>query len=285
MRLTLQDLKSYRPCNNYVVLRPEIDTSKFKHGSVEFYSPVSLADGKPYEQWKSQPIVCSVVSIPRRLIFGTRKVFWESVAEMDLTPEQKAYLHKVRREAKHSEITIIDVPIPGSMRWKTPIQIKQGDIVWVNSSALMRSEQQKMTVVCDQQLYYIIPYEDLYLKKDGDKVKMLNGWVLAEMIDDKAKWIRQSEQAGLVIPDTLKKKQFNDRIGVIRYIDEPVEYLFDDQYDHPEIKEGNVVMFKWRANRRLEPGAKYFAKDDDLIVTRRSNIMAILDPCINTQDK
>lgn len=269
------ELKSMRPLNNYVVLKPEIDTSKFKYGSVEFFLPISMSDGKPYDAHTSQPIVCSVVSTPRRLIYGKHDVFWESIEELELSLEQKLYLHKIRKEAKFSETTIVKVPIPGSMRFKTTVQVKEGDIVWVNASALMRAEKNTMTIICEKKLYYIIQYEDLYLKKSGKKVKMLNGWVLVEPIKETDRIIRRAKKSGLIIPK-MNKKHIIDRLGIVKYIGDPVEYLFDDQYDHPEIKKGDTVMFQWKTNRRLEPGAKFFAKDQDLIVTRRCNLMAIM---------
>jgi len=275
--MTRPDLLSYTPLNNHVVLKPEINTEKFRHGTVEFFTPLSLADGKPYDQFKTRPIVCSVVSAPRKLIYGKHKVYWETIDELDLPPEQKIYLHKARREAKFSEITLIDAPIPNSMRWRTKVQIKQGDIVWVNSSALVAAEQQYMTFDVDKQLYYIVKYEELYLKKAGKDIKMLNGWLLAELIDDVESWMKRAEKAGIAIPNTAKKKYFNDRIGVVKYIGDPVEYLFDDMYDYPEIKAGDVVFFKFKVNRRLEPGQKYFAKDQDLTVSRRSNILGVME--------
>ena len=276
MKITLQDLQSWHPANNYVVLKPEVNTEKISHGSLQLFSPVSLPDGKPYDQFTTQPIVCSVVSVPRKLIFGKRKMFFQTIEELDLSPQAKMLLYARRKEAKFSETTLIDAPIPGSMPHKTTCQVKQGDIVWVNNNALLHAEKQGSTVTCDGQLYYIIKYEDLYLKKSGDNVKMLNGWVLAELIEELPDWGKRLEKAGLIIPDTLKHEQFNDRLGIIKYIDEPVEYLFDDRSDHPEVKVNDMVYFAWKINRRLEPGQKYFAKDTELIVTRRCNILAIM---------
>lgn len=277
MNLSINELRSFHPIENRVIVKAAIDTSKFKYGSVEFYSPLSLSDGKPYDPFKSQPVVCTVIAPPRRLIFGKRKVFWETVEELDLPIETKIYLHKCRREAKFSEITLIDAPIPGSMPWCVSVRIKQDDIIWVNSNALYNAEKRHDTIICDGALYYIIKYEDIYMRKVGDTVEMLNGWLLAELIEDTPEWRKRSEKLGLVIPEHLKKIGFEDKYGLIKYIGEPVEYLFNDQYDHLEIKCGDVVMFKWKVNRRLEPGMKFFAKDNDLIVTRRSNIIAIME--------
>jgi len=277
MNLTLADIQSFHPANNRVVLKAAVDTSKFTYGSTEFYSPLSMADGKPYDAAKSQPIICTVVSVPRKLIFGKRKVFHESVEELEMPPQAKQYLKAARQQAQFTEVTTIEVPIPGSMMWRTPIEVKPGDIVWVNSNHLANAEKQGNTLIADGQLYYVLPYESLYLKKSGDSVAMLNGWMLCELIEDTPQWHVRAEKMGMFIPGIMKQIPYNDRLGVVKYIGSPVEYLFPDRYDFPEIKVGDVVMFRFKINRRLEPGAKYFAKDGaDLIVSRRANILSIM---------
>jgi co-chaperonin GroES (HSP10) len=246
-----------------------------EYKGMELYAPLG-ADGRPYDIFKSQPIICTVEGIPKKLIFGQRKIFFESVEELDLTPDQRIYLYKARREAKFSEITTTDAPIPGSMRWRTSVQIKVKDIVWVSSGALMRASEQNMIIKVEGEYYYLIKYEDIYMRKLSTGVQMLNGWILAELIDDVEQWILKAKKTGIIIPDSYKHKEFNDRFGLIKYIGEPVEYLFNESYDHPEIKSGDIVMFAWKVNRRLEPGNKYFAKDSDMIVTRRERILAIM---------
>ena len=277
MIITLHELRALHPTNNYVVLRPEVNTEKIQYGTVEFHAPVSSADGKPYDAFSSQPIVCSVMAVPRRLIFGTRFIFWETIEELDVSELQKFNIYRSRKDAKFSEITTTEVPIPGSMPWKTTMQLKQDDIVWVNNNALLHAEQKGLTISIDGTMYYIIKYDDIYLKKSADDVVMLNGYVLAELVEDSPEWAKRAEKAGLVVPDNLKHEQFNDRIGVIRYIGDPVEYMFNDRYDGPGINVCDFVYFKWKINRRLEPGQKYFAKDADLIVTRRCNILGVME--------
>lgn len=277
MTLTLSDLKYYRPFNNRVILKPAVDTSKFRFGNAEFFAPINPADGKPYDPFKSQPVVCQVVSVPRKLIFGKHKVYYESTEELDLTPQQKAMLWQHRREAKFTEQTLVDAPIPGSMMWKTPIQVTQGDIVWVNSNYLAQAEKRLDTIEADGQLYYILPYESMYLKKTGDDVTMLNGFMLLEVIEDTPEWKQRAEKAGLTVPN-IGGDKYKDRFAIVRYIGDPVEYLFNDRYDYPEIEAGDIVMLQYKINRRLEPGAKYFAKDGaDLIVSRRCNVMAVME--------
>jgi co-chaperonin GroES (HSP10) len=234
------------------------------------------SDGTPYDEFKSAPIVCKVVTAPRKLIFGVRTVVNESVFTMDATPAQRIALYNQRREAKYTENTTIEAAIPGSMMWKTTMDVKEGDIVWVNSNFFLNAAQRGNVIICDNQVYYIMHYGDLYLKKDTEGVTMLNGWVLAELVEDSPDWTKRAEKAGIIVPDHLKKQEFKDRVAIIRYIGNPVEYIHNERYDHPEIKDGDTVLLSMKVNRRLEPGQKFFAKDGcDLIVTRRCNIIGI----------
>lgn len=276
MKVSEADVRGGFTANNYVLLRPAVKMDKIKHGDMELHAPISLKDGKPYDPFKSQPIVCTVESVPKKLIYGKRKVFHESVEELDVPPDVKAMMYNRRREAKFSETTLIETPVPGSMMWNTPMELKTGDIVWVSSNALMDAEQRRSIIHVDDQMMYLIKYENIYLKKSGDSVTMLNGWVLAELIEDMDKWASQAEKIGLIVPKFLRRKDYNDRYGIVRYIGSPVEYLMNDRYDDPCIQAGDIVMFKMKVNRRLEPGQRFFGKDADLIVTRRCVIAAVM---------
>lgn len=270
MKVTQEELQMFTPANNYVLLKPAVKVNTIKYGDLVLHNPI------PWDEFKHQPIVCQVVAVPKRLIYGKRKEHRESVEELEIPIAEKVKLYQSRREALFSETTEIDVPIPGSMMWKTPMELKPGDIVWVGSNALLTADNTGDTIIADGFLHYFIKYSEIYLKKDGDNVKMLNGWVLAELVDGTKDWVKQAKAMGLTLINNPKSQE-EDNIGVIRYIGSPVEYLFNDQHDHPEIKQGDYVRFLWKRNRRLEPGEKFFAKDNaDLIVTRRSRIMAIM---------
>ena len=266
---TLTQLKCYRPTNNFVLLKPEPVDDRFKCGSITLINP-------KWDEFKNQPIVCKVVSTPKRLLFGKHWEYVETVEELDISHDQKMMLAAMRKEAKFSETTLVEKPIPGSMMWNTPMELKPDDIVWVNANALMVADRERNTIEVEDVKYYLLKYSEIYLKKAADDIKMLNGWVLAEIIEDTPEWQKKAVSIGLIIPEIMKNPRNNDRFAMIKYIGDPVEYIFDDTYDFPEPKAGDVVMLKWKVNRRLEPGQKYFAKDSDMIVTRRSRVLAIM---------
>jgi len=279
MVLTAADMKSIHPVNNRVVVRPLIDTTKRHDTSLDLMVPTM--QGEAFDQFRNAPIVCEVVSVPRRLFCATRRIAYESVVEMDLDIKTKIELIRQRRQTKYTETTMIDSVVPNTMMWHTPVQVRTGDTVWVNANAIIQAATNGMMVEDDGQKFYLIPYEDLYLKKSPDGVTMLNGWVLAAPVEESPDWADRLEKAGLVVPAHLKKQPYNDRLAVVRYIGDPVQYLRvgdDQRFDPPDVAEGDMVLLKRRVNRRLEPGAKFFAKDNiDYIVTRRCEFRAVVN--------
>ena len=275
MILTKPELRTYFPAANLVLLRAVVDTKKFHNTSLDLVVPT--VDGKPWDTFKHAPIVCEVVSAPKRLICGTHMVPYESVVEMDLPHEAMVELIRQRRQTKYTETTMIEHIVPGSMPWHTTVQVKPGDVVWVNPNALAQAAFNNTTIEADGETFYLIRYSELYLKK-ADKVRMLNGWCLLEPIEESADWQKRAEQSGIIVPDTLKKVPFNDRLAIVRYAGDPVRYVLPDRYDHPEIEVGQVVMLNRPVNRRLEPGGRFFAADGiDYIVARRCDVRAIMN--------
>ena len=265
-----------KPLCNRVIITPAVDMSKVLHGSLELHAPIG-ADGQAYDQFKSAPVVCTVVAAPRKLLFAKHRVPYESVMEIETTPQMKMWMHQRRIASHYTETTMIDVAAPGTMMWKTKPEVREGDVVWVNANFMFNAKEHGNYMVYEGKEYFIVTYDNLYMRRKGDEVKMLNGWVLAELIEDNPDWIKRAERAGLFIPDIIKKEEFNDRLAVIKYIGEPTEYLFEDRYDDPIIKEGDVVLLKTKVNRRLEPGQKFFAKDGELRVIRRSSVLAVME--------
>lgn len=273
MILTKPELRTYFPAANLVLLRAVVDTKKYHNTSLDLVVPT--VEGKPWDTFKHAPIVCEVVSAPKRLICGTHMVPYESVVEMDLPHEAMVELIRQRRQTKYTETTMIEHIVPGSMPWHTTVQVKPGDVVWVNPNALAQAAFNNTTIEAEGETFYLIRYSELYLKK-ADKVRMLNGYVLIDVIDNEEDWFKRAESMGLVVPDTIKSPMFNDRVAIVKYIGDPVDYVLPDMYDHREIKEGDMVLLKFPVNRHLEPGQKFFAKDVNLKVTRRCNIIGIL---------
>jgi len=270
------DITAIRPCNNNVLLKPAIDTSKIKYGTAEFYAPLSLADGKAYDPFATAPIVCSVAAVPRNLTYGTHTVLWQQESQRETHPEKIKELARHNKKNIVTESEYIEQMIPGSMPWKTTMQLKKGEIVWVNANSLVRAEQNHHTIEVDEELYYIIRYDDIIFKKSGENVVMLNGYLLLSLIDETPDWIKKAKSIGL---ETLNTPNTEEKYATVRYIGDPVDYPFNDKdrHDHREIKQGDIVMLLFAKNRKLENGQRYFS-EEPLIISRRSNIRAIMTP-------
>ena len=235
MVLTIAKLKSFFPANNMVLVHPVVDMTKMHNTTLDLAVPT--VDGKPWDAFKNAPIVCEITSAPRKLFCSTRRVAYESIVEMDIPPQAKVELIRIRRQTHYTETTMIDQVVPHSMMWHTTVQVRPGDVVWVNPNAMIGAEHNGMVIEAEGQQFYLIPYEALYLKKTAKGVTCLNGWVLAEPIDEAPDWATRLEKAGLIVPEHLKKQPYNDRLAVVKYIGDPVEYIKvndDQRYDHPE---------------------------------------------------
>lgn len=63
-----------------------------------------------------------------------------------------------------------------SMRWKTDIEIKEGDTVWINHMG----SQNAYIFTFEDRFFKIIHYEDIATAKRKDEVIMCNGYILLE---------------------------------------------------------------------------------------------------------
>ena len=283
MKLSKQDLSGWYTCNNFVLLKPIVDTTKFKYGTVEFYSPISQADGKPWNPYSSQPIVCQVIALPKKLVYGKKWRYVTSEHSLDLPPEQIKHLATLGREPKYTETELLNMPVPASMPWKTTLDLKQGDIVWCSANALMMCEKLNRTIEADGELFHLISYENIYLRKNGNDVVMLNGYALLSPVVKTDEYRESMAKKGIIIPEFKHKDDLPDRLAEIKYLGEPIEeYLDENRIDDDIYSVGDTVLLSFSINRRLEPGAKFFNGDDDFIVQRRCHFTAIFHEPINS---
>lgn len=277
MKLSQQDISKHRPANNYVLLKPAIDTSKFKYGSAEFYAPLSLADGKTYDAFSTAPVVCTLIATPKRLVFDTQKVLYTAHRDKDLHPDKVKELARQGKPTFYTESEWIEGVGVSSMTWKTKMELKAGDIVWCSRNAMANAEKVGNTIEADGELYHLIQYSEIYLVKKGDNIKMLNGYILCSPVPaDETETERKLKALGL--ESGITEKKVKDKVAVVRYVGDSVEYIFHnrDRFDFPEVKVGDTVLLAWQSNRRLENDLYKFFSQEELIVSRRCNIAAVL---------
>lgn len=263
MNLTQGELLSFVPYKNLVLCESVVSPGEVDLGGVK------ITIDTTFNPSMFQPIIQKVLATPKRLVYGKKQ------EDVNIGGNQSSQnVDGSWNNIRHEEWFKRDEPIPNSMPWKTTMQVKRDDIVWVGYFSIIKAEAEHRLIICEGKKYYLIPYQDIYLKKNGDSVTMLNGWLLLEPLKPKDEEIVQRLlDKGIVIPKFTKE---GDKYAIVRYMGEPVdEYLEPTKHDTDEIALNDTVLMSWMANRRLEQSSKFFDQKE-YIVSRRTNICAIL---------
>jgi hypothetical protein len=267
MRLTPEQLSGFHPMQNYVLTCPVMRSDTVKIGETELYQDTT------YNPGFHQPVVQRVLAVCKKLYYGREQRFVDIDQGFDA---------KIGHNRKST--FAINAPIRHSMEWDTDIEVKTGDIVWVDSLPVMTASSHNATIECEDKTYYLLKYSDLYLKLVEGIPYMLNGWILVATVDkpedDLVKILRAR---GIIFPsmsinpDTKKQYGQTDKIGIVRYLSPPVrEYLDPNIEDTEFISVGDTVVLALRVNRRLESQAHKWFSQEDLLVTRRPRIVAVV---------
>ena len=157
-----------------------------------------------------------------------------------------------------------------SMEWETEMELKYGDIVWINYLAGLKATQ----IQVDEKYYILLPYSQIYLAKREKEIKtfkkiketvlMLNGYVIVESIKEKI-------QSVIDIPD-----KENMRVMRIVNLGRPNKRykeisVFDDDY----LRVNDRVVMKNVHHRKLEYDihARFEKK---YYITQRPRILGVL---------
>jgi hypothetical protein len=258
------DIATLKMANNLVLLEPILKTDSVKFGEQEIYLDTT------YNPQKHQPIVQKVIKAPKNLIFGKCTTWMENrINPEPIIPNAD----RIKPATKIIENELVAQPLPTSLPWKTSMELKPGDLVWVDYFSLITAESRKRVLFTDTKKYYLVSYENIYCKKDGDKVTMLNGWILVEPFKEEEEALKERlHNLGIILSDYTG---FPDKFATVRYIGKPVEEYFDKEMeDTDEVSVGDVVRLVWGKNRRLENECHKWFSQADLIVTRRPRLIA-----------
>jgi hypothetical protein len=251
------------PMQNYVLTTTVYATDKIKLGYLELYQDTR------FNPELHQPIVQRVVSIPKRLYYGKEQRF--------ITLD-KGFDPGINHNRE--ETISINPPVRNSMPWKTTLDIKKDDTVYVDSFTLVTAEQGNRVFTVGKTVYYLVKYEDIYFKLVNGEPIMLNGWVMCEPITSEDNTImKHLKEIGFIFPgikidnDNRKKYSGGDKLAKVRYIGPPVDEYIDETEVHDEISVNDIVILKWTANRRLELYGNRFFGNTELVVTRRERVV------------
>ncbi len=150
-----------------------------------------------------------------------------------------------------------------SMRWKTDIELQEGDTVWMNHMTV-----QDYQFHFKGKEYKLIKYEDIVCAKRGDQVIMINGYVLCKPTIEKKKALLYEKETTVV------------QQAEVEYLGKPISEYQDPRRHDPEgIEVGDIVVFDKKQVakvRYLE--ADYFLRFDGKphIVVQRYMMAGVL---------
>jgi hypothetical protein len=165
-----------------------------------------------------------------------------------------------------------------SMPWETDIEICEEDIIFTNTIEALNA----VTLVCEGELYKLIPYSDIYCAKrevwvdkwKGTKktvVEMFNGYVLCTL----------KNKESLSEFDVISQDKLDKSKGTIAYIGEPPKAYLVPEYTHIEdLRVGDEVLFSQKSAPFALERQKYSSKFDEnqiYYVVHRKDIVAVLN--------
>ena len=253
-----------KPAQNFILCEHVYHNDVLKFKSLELIVPKNVQETFAYTS-----SVMRVITVPKKLIYGKKRGYYT----VNLDYDEKLGHHR-------EEIHTTKTPIRNSMPWRVEQELLAGDIVWVNTLTIVNSQRQDRVIECEDRKYYLIPYDQIYLYKRGDNIKLINGWILLEPEKNEDDEVKQRLlKAGIIVPsitiDKMNQRQMGiaDKFAVVRYIGEPVFDYIDGKCDSDDIAVGDRVVFKFPFNRRLESEMHRFFDSKELIVSRRVNLV------------
>jgi len=126
------------------------------------------------------------------------------------------------------------------MQWETEIEVKPGMLVWYDYLTSLNG----LTYYDENKTEYkVVPYEYLYVAKEGDRIIPLNGYVLFERLHLKA-------TSSL---DVTTENKIDKDHGIVRYFgSKNKSYSIDVYSDDLDLQDGDLVLFKHQYEVLLE---------------------------------
>jgi co-chaperonin GroES (HSP10) len=215
MILTRDELQRYRPLNNDVLIKiakPNEDTIAV--GDKELYLDTTFETNQHMTVW------------------GHVEAFTETI-----------YFN--RKSVRSAD-------------WETEVEVKKGDEVCFCflASALALGKRNDINsdvsedkvIECENEMFIILKYTDLILSVDGDKIKMLNGWLLLEPESEE-----EIKSRLIHIPEHIRKKK-SVRYASVAHKGSLVNNYWNEAYsgDNFDVNVGDKVAFDKFHNIELE---------------------------------
>ena len=153
-----------------------------------------------------------------------------------------------------------------SMEYDTDMELEINDKVWYSIMEAHNSQD----IICENRIYKIIPYSDIFVARRGDEVIVLNGYCLCQTVNE----LKISEL------DVVSEKYIDTTKCIVRYVGKPNKRYKQPTYvDHPDLQEGDLVLLQPRTPFLYLERKRYLSNfnGDELyiVVPRRKIVMVI----------
>lgn len=235
MKLTRKEFERIRPMGNTVLIRPfRLNDEVVVGENIRLYIDTSWSDG----EWIC--VTGEVVAVPEKLSFRRYDT--------------------------------------STMEWLTDMELKPGDVVWYdfvdgkNAFGNHYSNETRFVDV-EGEIYIFVPYGSCFVAKRGDDTIMLNGYVLAEPVDDEIK-------TTLKLPDTIDRRSTSR--AIVTHIGSCNREYRNEGIppDMPELAVGDMIVFRKNADIELEYSllATFDGKKPYFRIQRKHIVAIIKEP-------
>jgi co-chaperonin GroES (HSP10) len=244
IKLTPEEFSNLKPINNQVIIRcPERKSLEENKSGIIIIKDAAMIPQYTMDDLAKNPSLKSTV---------------ESMSEADMLPRW-GIVEKIPESLSFN----YNGKLTERMDWKSTVEIREGVQVFFDYHSALFAP---MYVVGDQR-YWSLNYQSLIVAKDGDKVIMLNGYILFELVNEglQSKWLE--------LPKMINKKK-----GIIRYLgSKNKEYTNKNKYDDIDVNVGDMVVFRNETQCLLEAKGFQVFEEMDLRYTQRCDIYGIIN--------
>jgi len=156
---------------------------------------------------------------------------------------------------------------PDSMEWECDMELEVGDKVWGGIIEFANAQE----ILCEDKLYKLIPYADLYVAKRGDKVIPLNGYILCQTV----KCRKMSDL------DYFSEMYVDQTRCIVKYVGKPNKrYKSDNMVDFADLRPEDEIVLVPRTPFQFLERKTYmsaFNGDNLYIVLPRRKVSMVLN--------
>ena len=156
---------------------------------------------------------------------------------------------------------------PDSMEWECDMELEVGDKVWGGIIEFANAQE----ILCEDKLYKLIPYADLYVAKRGEQVIPLNGYILCQTV----KCRKMSDL------DYFSEMYVDQTRCIVKYVGKPNKrYKSDNMVDFADLRPEDEIVLVPRTPFQFLERKTYmsaFNGDNLYIVLPRRKVSMVLN--------